>query len=68
MGSVEATPRRTLAARRVRAVGDRQLEVALVTAAVGTKLEGEEAERAEGGHEGDERDHVFMIGHMFPQP
>jgi hypothetical protein len=63
---VEATPRRTLAARRRRAVGDRWLEVPLVTAAVGTKLEGEEAERAEGGHEGDEREHVYMIGHMFP--
>ena len=66
MVSVEAAPRRTLAARRLRAVGDRWLEVPLVTAAVGTKLEGKEAERAEGGHEDNEREHVYMIGHTFP--
>jgi hypothetical protein len=42
------------------------LEVALVTAAVGTEAETKEAESAEGGHEGDEREHTYMIDHMFP--
>jgi hypothetical protein len=42
------------------------LEVALVTAAVGTEAETKEAESAEGGHECDEREHTYMIDHMFP--
>jgi hypothetical protein len=44
------------------------LEVALVTAAVGTEAEAEEAESAEGGHECDEREHTYMIDHVFPLP
>jgi len=43
-----------------------RLEVALVTAAVGTKAETKEAESAEGGHECDEREHMYMIDHTFP--
>ena len=42
------------------------LEVALVTAAVGTEAETKEAESAEGGHECDEGEHRYMIDHMFP--
>ena len=42
------------------------LEIALVTAAVHPELLGEQAERAERGHEGDEREHAFIIGRMFP--
>ena len=42
------------------------LEVALVTAAVGAMAESQDVDRTEDGDEGEERDHVFMIGRMFP--
>ena len=42
------------------------LEVSLVAAAVDPELLGQQPKCAERGHEGDEREHVYMIGHMFP--
>jgi hypothetical protein len=56
-GSVEEAPRRTIAAGLARGAVS-GLEIALVTAGVSPELQGEQAERAERGHESDEREHA----------
>jgi hypothetical protein len=33
-----------------------------IAAGVGAVAQGQDVDRAEGGHEGDEREHVYMIG------
>jgi hypothetical protein len=42
------------------------LEVALVTTGIGPVAESEEIERDERADDGEESEHVSMIGHMFP--
>jgi hypothetical protein len=41
------------------------LEVALVTAAVGAIAESQDADRANDGHDREEREHAYIIGHLF---
>jgi hypothetical protein len=42
------------------------LEVALVTAAVGAIAKCQDVDRTDDGEEGEEREHTYMIGRMFP--
>jgi hypothetical protein len=42
------------------------LEVALVTTRIGPITEGEKVERDERGDDGEQSEHRYMIGHMFP--
>src|SRR4029453_5840457 len=64
-GSGEEAPRRTIAASLARGAGS-GLEIALVTAAICTELDREQAERAERGHEGDERENALMRARLCP--
>jgi hypothetical protein len=41
------------------------LEVALVTTRIGPIAEGQQVERDERGDDGEESEHISMIGHMF---